>query len=131
MLTSYALPDLQATKAKVAAPKAAAAPAPKAAAAGKKAKAAHVKQTVPQWKSSRKHLFPARPRLIETGGRRKVRDLTHFTKWPMYVRLQRQRSILKQRIRVPAAINQFSVTISKDQGTFPRLPSAVSLLCPN
>jgi large subunit ribosomal protein L7Ae len=40
-------------------------------------------------------------------------DLTRFVRWPKYVRLQRQRSILYKRLRVPPAINQFSNTINK------------------
>uniref|UniRef100_A0A8C0ME47 60S ribosomal protein L7a n=1 Tax=Canis lupus familiaris TaxID=9615 RepID=A0A8C0ME47_CANLF len=34
------------------------------------------------------------------------RDLTHFVKWPSYIRLQRQRAILYKRLKVPPAINQ-------------------------
>jgi large subunit ribosomal protein L7Ae len=41
------------------------------------------------------------------------RDLTRMVKWPKYVRLQRQRAILKQRIKIPPAINQFTKTIEK------------------
>jgi len=36
-----------------------------------------------------------------------TRDLTRFVKWPQYVRLQRQRTILAQRLKVPPAIAQF------------------------
>jgi large subunit ribosomal protein L7Ae len=42
------------------------------------------------------------------------RDLTRFVKWPAYVRLQRQRVILKQRLKVPPALNQFSKTLDKN-----------------
>lgn len=35
------------------------------------------------------------------------RDLTRFYKWPKYVRLQRRRTILFQRLKVPPTINQF------------------------
>jgi len=45
------------------------------------------------------------------------KDLTRFVKWPKYVRLQRQRSILKKRLKVPPAINQFSKTIDKNQAS--------------
>lgn len=34
-------------------------------------------------------------------------DLSRYVKWPKYVRLQRQRKILLQRLKVPPAINQF------------------------
>jgi len=40
--------------------------------------------------------------------------LTRFVKWPEYVRLQRQRRILKLRLKVPPAINQFSKTLDKN-----------------
>ncbi|KAJ3189680.1 60S ribosomal protein L7A [Irineochytrium annulatum] len=45
------------------------------------------------------------------------RDLTRFTKWPEYVRLQRQKTILKQRLKVPPAINQFTKTLDKNTAT--------------
>jgi large subunit ribosomal protein L7Ae len=42
------------------------------------------------------------------------RDLGRFVKWPLYVRLQRQRAILKQRLKVPPSINQFTRTLDKN-----------------
>jgi large subunit ribosomal protein L7Ae len=45
------------------------------------------------------------------------RNLSRFVKWPEYVRLQRQKSILKQRLKVPPAINQFTKTLDKNTGT--------------
>lgn len=36
-----------------------------------------------------------------------VRDLSRFVRWPRYVRLQRQRKVINQRLKVPPAINQF------------------------
>ena len=38
-------------------------------------------------------------------------------KWPEYVRLQRQRVILNQRLKVPPAIAQFSNTLDKNTAT--------------
>jgi len=35
------------------------------------------------------------------------RDLTRFVRWPKYIRIQRQRAVLHQRIKVPPPINQF------------------------
>lgn len=35
------------------------------------------------------------------------RDLTRFVRWPRYIRLQRKRAILYQRVKVPPPINQF------------------------
>jgi len=46
-----------------------------------------------------------------------VRDLSRFVKWPEYVRLQRQRKILNQRLKVPPAINQFTRTLDKNTAT--------------
>eukprot|EP01100_Stratorugosa_tubuloviscum_P011148 TRINITY_DN491_c0_g1_i1.p1 TRINITY_DN491_c0_g1~~TRINITY_DN491_c0_g1_i1.p1 ORF type:complete len:301 (-),score=164.08 TRINITY_DN491_c0_g1_i1:115-1017(-) len=45
------------------------------------------------------------------------RDLTRYVKWPRYIRLQRQKRILLQRLRVPPAINQFSKTLDKNLAT--------------
>jgi len=42
------------------------------------------------------------------------RDLSRFVKWPRYVRLQRQRAILKKRLKVPPAIEQFTKTLDKN-----------------
>lgn len=44
------------------------------------------------------------------------RDLTRFVKWPRYVRIQRQRRILYQRLKVPPTINQFTYTLEKPTG---------------
>lgn len=44
-------------------------------------------------------------------------DLTRFVKWPQYVRLQRQKVILNQRLKVPPAIAQFSHTLDKNTAT--------------
>jgi large subunit ribosomal protein L7Ae len=42
------------------------------------------------------------------------RDLSRFVKWPRYVRLQRQRAVLKKRLKVPPSINQFTRTLDKN-----------------
>lgn len=42
------------------------------------------------------------------------RDLSRFVKWPRYVRLQRQRAILKKRLKVPPSIAQFSRVLDKN-----------------
>jgi len=46
-----------------------------------------------------------------------VRDLTRYVKWPRYIRIQRQRAILKKRLKVPPAINQFSKALDKNQAS--------------
>merc|ERR1712018_841345 len=45
------------------------------------------------------------------------RDLTRFVRWPTYIKLQRQRAVLQQRLKIPPAINQFSDTLDKQQAT--------------
>jgi len=41
-------------------------------------------------------------------------ELGRYVKWPKYVRIQRQRKILYQRLKVPPSINQFSNTLDKN-----------------
>lgn len=45
------------------------------------------------------------------------RDLSRFVKWPAYVRLQRQRAVLYQRLKVPPAVHQFTNTLGKNEAT--------------
>jgi len=42
------------------------------------------------------------------------RDLSRFVKWPRYVRLQRQRAVLKERLKVPPSISQFTKVLDKN-----------------
>jgi len=61
-------------------------------------------------------LFKKNPRNFRLGGNiQPKRDLTRFVKWPKYVRIQRQKRILLQRLKVPPTINQFSQTINKNE----------------
>mmetsp|Transcript_23410 Transcript_23410/g.30394 ORF Transcript_23410/g.30394 Transcript_23410/m.30394 type:complete len:259 (-) Transcript_23410:299-1075(-) len=61
-------------------------------------------------------LFQSTPRNFRVGGNiRPKRDLSRFVKWPRYVRLQRQKKILQQRLKVPPALNQFNNTLDKNQ----------------
>merc|ERR1712216_755970 len=70
-------------------------------------------------KKAAKAEFPAN--MIEKKGRtfsiggdiRPSGDLTRFVKWPKYIRIQRSRRILYQRIKIPPAINQFKCTFDK------------------
>ncbi len=41
------------------------------------------------------------------------RDVGRFVKWPKYVRLQRQKRVLYQRLKVPPSIHQFTQTLDK------------------
>jgi len=65
------------------------------------------------------HLFPAQKKNFKTGRDvlPKKRDLTRYVRWPRYVRLQRQRAVLKKRIKVPPSINQFTRTLDKNAAT--------------
>ncbi|CAK75908.1 unnamed protein product (macronuclear) [Paramecium tetraurelia] len=45
------------------------------------------------------------------------RDLSRYVRWPRYILLHRQKKILLQRIKVPAAIHQFSKTLDKNQSS--------------
>jgi len=62
-------------------------------------------------------LFPARPRATGIGGaiRPQGRDLSRFVKWPRYVRLQRQRAVLYQRLKIPPSIHQFTKTLGRNE----------------
>lgn len=95
---------------KPAAAPAKAAPAKAAGSKGKKPASAFHKEHA--------HLFPKAARNFGIG--RAVpptRDLSRFVKWPRYVRIQRQRSILKKRLKVPPAINQFTKAVDKNQAS--------------
>jgi len=45
------------------------------------------------------------------------RDLSRYVKWPEYIRLQRHKRILIQRLKVPPAINQFTKVLDKNSAT--------------
>ena len=75
-------------------------------------------------------LFEKNPRNFRIGGDiQPKRDLTRFVKWPKYIRIQRQKRILLQRLKVPPALNQFSKTIDKNQGKNYGPNFTVPLLC--
>jgi len=63
-------------------------------------------------------LFESRPRAYGIGvGVTPKRDLTRFVRWPTYVKLQRKRRVLYDRLKTPPAINQFTRTLDKDKAT--------------
>jgi len=79
--------------------------------AGKKSK-----KESKDFKSEHAHLFKKNPRIFRVG--RAIppkRDLYRFVRWPRYIRIQRQRAILKKRLKVPPSINQFTRTLSQNQ----------------
>ncbi|KAL6006457.1 hypothetical protein ACLOJK_037411 [Asimina triloba] len=60
-------------------------------------------------------LFEKHPKQFGIGGALPPkRDLHRFVKWPRVVRIQRQKRILKQRLKVPPALNQFTKTLDKN-----------------
>jgi large subunit ribosomal protein L7Ae len=81
-----------------------------------KAKPAAARKSVGSQAKKADPLRPATPRSARIGGNVQPRkDLSKFIKWPRYIKLQRQRRVLYQRLKVPPAINQFSKTLAKDQ----------------
>lgn len=67
----------------------------------------------PVQKAPANPLFEKRPRDFRIG--RDIlpygTDVTRYVKWPKYVRIQRQRKVLLQRLKVPPAINQFRLAM--------------------
>eukprot|EP01018_Ginkgo_biloba_P028790 Gb_36761 [translate_table: standard] len=60
-------------------------------------------------------LFEKRPKQFGIGGALPPKkDLHRFVKWPKVVRIQRQRRVLKQRLKVPPALNQFTKTLDRN-----------------
>jgi len=45
------------------------------------------------------------------------RDLSRFMRWPLRIKIQRQKRVLLQKLKVPPAINQFTVAINKNEAT--------------
>lgn len=59
-------------------------------------------------------LFEKRPRNFGIGQNiQPKRDLSRFVRWPKYIRIQRQRTILKKRLKIPPPINQFRNALDK------------------
>lgn len=72
-----------------------------------------------EWKSKHPHLFKeAIHRDFSVGNAiQPRRDLGRMVKWPLYIRLQRQKKILKERLKIPPPVNQFSKTLDKNSAT--------------
>ena len=77
------------------------------------------KQVASTSKRIQKHpLFEKTPRDFQLGGDiRPKRDLSRYVRWPRYIRLQRQKRILLQRLKVPPALNQFCHPINRNQAS--------------
>jgi len=79
----------------------------KKAAAGKGPKGAIAKQP----KKEKVSLFQKKARNYTIGNSLPPRrDLSRLVRWPRYIRLQRQKAILYERMKIPPAINQFNNT---------------------
>lgn len=61
-------------------------------------------------------IFEKRSKNFRIGGDIQPKsNLTRFVKWPAYIKLQRQKRILLQRLKVPPSIAQFQHTLDKGQ----------------
>jgi len=82
---------------------------------GKDTKAKREKKGLNKAKSP---LFEKRSRNFNVGNNiQPKRDLSRFVRFPKYVRIQRQRRILTQRLKVPPAIAQFARPLDKATAT--------------
>ncbi|KCV72666.1 50S ribosomal protein L7Ae [Fonticula alba] len=73
------------------------------------------KGKMPATASSAETPFESRPKNFSIGGTvQPTRDLTRYVKWPKYIRVQRQRAVLKARLKVPPTLNQFKKTLDKN-----------------
>ncbi|EIE24581.1 L30e-like protein [Coccomyxa subellipsoidea C-169] len=60
-------------------------------------------------------LFEKRPKTFGVGSTHAPKhDLHRYVRWPKYVRIQRQRRVLNQRLKVPPALNRFTKTADKN-----------------
>lgn len=81
------------------------------------------------WNKRTSHLFQKRPKNFGIGKDiQPRRDLTRYVRWPLYIQLQRKKRVLKQRLKVPPVINQFTNTIDKNTAT--KLFSVLSKIKP-
>lgn len=112
-------PKSKASSAAAPAPKAAAAPSAPSGAASKKqsaAKAAKATAAAAAKGPVENPLYPARKKNFRIGNDIQLkRDLTRFVKWPRYVRVQRQRKVLYERLKVPPAISQFHKPLDRSE----------------
>merc|ERR1712198_520862 len=84
----------------------------------KKVAAAPYQTSKPTPKKAVNVLIERRPKNFGIGADvQPKRDLTRFVRWPKYVRLQRQKRILYQRLKVPPSINQFTQTLDQQTAT--------------
>jgi large subunit ribosomal protein L7Ae len=66
-------------------------------------------------KKQKNPLFEKRPRNFGIGQDiQPTRDLSRFVKWPRYIRVQRQKRVLQERLKVPPPINQFKHAVDRN-----------------
>lgn len=92
-----------------------------------KAKSAKGAVTKAPVKAAENLLTPAVKKSLRIGGavRPTGRDLTRYVKWPRNVRVQRQRKVLYQRLKVPPAISVVRFAAGEG-GRWPVAPRAGS-----
>jgi large subunit ribosomal protein L7Ae len=74
------------------------------------------KKSATPYQAEHSHLFKKEPRTFRIGqALPPKRDLYRFVRWPRYIRIQRQRAILKKRLKAPPAIAQFTKTLQGNQ----------------
>ena len=94
----------------------------------KVAPAPYTQTAKPTPKKSVNVLIEKRPKNFGIGSDvQPKRDQTRFVRWPKYVRLQRQKRILYQRLKVPPSINQFTQTLDQQVCQTFRSPLLISL----
>ncbi|XP_049805616.1 60S ribosomal protein L7a [Schistocerca nitens] len=91
---------------------------PKKKTVGKKVAAAPLAVKKVEPKKVENPLFDKRTRNFGIGQDiQPPRDLSRFVKWPKYIRIQRQKSVLQKRLKVPPPINQFTQTLDRQTAT--------------
>jgi len=87
---------------------------PKATKSKTPAPAPYAKKPAQAAKEPENVLIEKRPKNFGIGGHIQPKvNLSRYVKWPKYVRVQRQRTILKERLKVPPSLHQFSKTLDK------------------
>eukprot|EP00127_Corallochytrium_limacisporum_P005867 Clim_evm12s214 gene=Clim_evmTU12s214 len=84
----------------------------------KKVAKAPLAQTTKKVEKAANPLTESTPRNFGIGQNvQPTRDIGRYTKFPKYIRLQRQRAVLMKRLKVPPSLNQFTQTLDKNTAT--------------
>lgn len=87
----------------------------KAAPQPKRSSNAKNQKVAKDFKSQHSHLFSKNAKNFGVGRDLPPKqNLSRVVKWPRYIRIQRQKAILKKRLKIPPAINQFSQALEKN-----------------